>query len=90
MNTKQKLTRLLGVTGWSQDKLADLLQVSNNTLSAWVKGKAEPHARHTALIDKIFADLSVILPAIDRVADEVEKDLLQTRIHHLPDDNFRR
>jgi transcriptional regulator with XRE-family HTH domain len=90
MNTKQKLIRLLGVTGWSQDKLADLLQVSNNTLSAWVKGKSEPHARHVAVIDKIFADLSAILPEIDRVADQIEKDLLQTRIQHLPDDNFSR
>jgi transcriptional regulator with XRE-family HTH domain len=87
-STKQKLTRILGISNWSRDKLADLLQVSNNSLNSWLSGTSQPHATHTANIDQIYAELvAPLLCEIETLADKVEKSLLKDRINHLPDDN---
>jgi transcriptional regulator with XRE-family HTH domain len=86
---KQKLVRILGISGWSRDKLADLLRVSNNSLNSWARGKSAPHTTHAAKIDSIYADLvEPLLCEIETIADQVEKRLLKDRIKRLPDDNI--
>ena len=32
---KKKLVRIIGISGWSRDKLADMMGVSNNTIDSW-------------------------------------------------------
>jgi transcriptional regulator with XRE-family HTH domain len=88
-STKQKLTRILGISGWSRDKLADLLQVSNNSLNSWLSGTSQPHITHIANIDQIYAELVLpLLCEIENISDKVEKHLLKDRINHLPDNNI--
>jgi transcriptional regulator with XRE-family HTH domain len=88
VSSKQKLIRILGISGWSRDKLADLLEVSNNSLNAWVRGNSTPHTTHAGKIDEIYAALvTPLLCEIEALADKVEKRLLKERIKHLPDDN---
>jgi transcriptional regulator with XRE-family HTH domain len=85
---KQKLSRVLAFSGWSRDRLADLLEVSNNTFNAWIGGKSEPHAKHAERIDWIYNELvQPLIPTLELMADKVEKTLLEERIEHLPDDN---
>jgi transcriptional regulator with XRE-family HTH domain len=86
---KRKLARILGISDWSRDKLADLLEISNNTLNAWLAGKSEPKLAHAGRVDKIYDELIVpLLCEIDDKADAVEKRLLSERIKRLPDDNI--
>jgi uncharacterized protein (TIGR02145 family) len=88
-STKQKLTRILGISNWSRDKLADLLQVSNNSLNSWLSGTSQPHTTHTANIDQIYKELVLpLLCEIETISDKVEKSLLKDRIKHLPDNNI--
>jgi transcriptional regulator with XRE-family HTH domain len=85
---KQKLIRILGVSGWSRDKLADLLGVSNNSLGAWVRGGSAPHAGHAGRVDGVYEELvGSLICKIEARADKVEKRLLSERIEHLPDNN---
>jgi transcriptional regulator with XRE-family HTH domain len=89
VSPKQKLLRILGISGWSRDKLADLLQVSNNSLNSWVRGTATPHTTHCGKIDEIYNELvTPLFCEIETLADQVEKRLLKDRIKHLPDDNL--
>jgi transcriptional regulator with XRE-family HTH domain len=85
---KQKLTRILGISGWSRDKLSDLLEVSNNSFSAWIRGDSTPHTSHAGKIDEVYDALVVpLLCEIEIAADAVEKRLLEERIARLPEDN---
>jgi hypothetical protein len=53
-----------------------------------VRGTTTPHTTHAAKIDGIYDELvTPLLCEIEKVADQVEKRLLNERIKHLPDDN---
>jgi transcriptional regulator with XRE-family HTH domain len=89
ISPKQKLNRILGISNWSRDKLADLLQVSNNSLNSWLRGDSQPHATHSAKISEIYKALvEPLLCEIETIADKVEKSLLAARIKNLPADNI--
>ncbi len=72
MKPKLKISRILGVTGWTRDHLADLLGVSNLTVSAWVRGRTLPHSGHMGKIDAMYDGIVKPLECeIDRLSDEV-------------------
>ena len=86
MNQKQKLNRILGITGWSRDRLADMLDISNGTLNRWCKGKKIKHDRHVAHIDWLYSELVEPLECeIERRANQAEKRLLEARANRIPD-----
>ena len=88
MNHKQKLNRILGITGWSQDKLADLMMVSNGALRRWLKGREVRQEVNITRINWLYDELVIpFLCDIEQKADDVEKTLLKTRIKSLADDN---
>jgi transcriptional regulator with XRE-family HTH domain len=88
LSYKQKLTRTLGISAWSRDKLADLLQVSNNTFNSWLGGKSAPKPHHATEIDKIYNELvTPLLCDIEQLADKTEERLLTERIRQSSDDN---
>lgn len=88
MKYSKKLVQVLVYTNWSQDKLADLLDVSNNTLNSWVKGKSEPRQKHAELIDDIYCDIVVpYICELEELADKVEKSILRRKIKNLKNDN---
>ena len=39
MKTKEKVNKLLAFSGWSQDRLADLLGVSTVSVNKWCRGR---------------------------------------------------
>ena len=86
MNYKQKLARIIGITGWSRDRLADMLDVSNGTLNRWIKGRAIKQAGRADKIDFLYKEL--VLPfecEIEMRANAAEKKLLKARIGRLSD-----
>lgn len=88
MKCSKKLVQILVYTNWSQDKLADLLDVSNNTLNSWVKGKTVPRDSHSELIDEIYCEIVVpYICEIEEVTDKVEKRILKRKIKKVSDDN---
>jgi transcriptional regulator with XRE-family HTH domain len=83
-----KLIQVLAFANWTQDHLADLLNVSNNTLNGWVNGRTEPRSAHAELIDEIWGEIvEPYVCELETRADEIEKRLLKERIKHLPDDD---
>ena len=64
-----KLKKILVCTGFSQEKLADLVGVSFVSLNAWVNEKSEPREKAKEKIDEIFAEYLG--------AEELDKDVLK-------------
>ena len=88
MTSKQKLSRILGVTGWSRDHLADLLGVNNATLTRWTKGRGKMREVAQGKIDMIYDGAVKPLECeMDRLADEVEKKILKGQIKDLEKDD---
>ena len=88
MTNKQKLNRIIGVTDWSRDHLADLLDVSNATLGRWLKGRGKMQEKFEKQIDNMFEKIVKPLDCeIDRLSDQVEEEILKTRIKSLKDDD---
>ena len=88
MNQKQKLTRILGLTNWSRDRLADMLDISNGTLKRWLKGKTIKHPRYIAHIDWLYSEIVEPLECeIESRAITAEQRLLKSRLDRL--DNNR-
>ena len=86
---KKKLGRILGISGWSKDRMADLLEVSNNSFNAWVRGDSEPKVERGLKIDEIYDELvRPLLCKIEDVTDKIEKRLLEEQIGRLRDDNI--
>lgn len=56
-NYAQKLMRIIGASGWSQEALSDRLGVSFVTLNKWVNGKAEPRDKAKERIDLLYAEI---------------------------------
>jgi DNA-binding XRE family transcriptional regulator len=72
------ISRILGITGWTQDHLADLLDVSTPTMNSWANGKSEPKGAHAEKLYKVFDEIVKPLQCqTEQIADRVEKKLLQ-------------
>ncbi len=75
----------MAFSGWTQGRLAGLLDVGNNILSSWSRGDSEPHDTNKEMIDDMHEKLVVpYLPELEKKADELEKKILQARIRELP------
>jgi transcriptional regulator with XRE-family HTH domain len=80
MNYKQKLKRIMEITGWTQDHLADLLDVSNSGFRKWFK-RSLPRAESSATIDELYEKIVVPVECeIRRLAGETEKEILRRKI----------
>ena len=58
MEFNKKLMHLRKLNGWSQEELADKLNVSRQTISNWELGDTSPDAKKLIQISKLF-DTSV-------------------------------
>jgi len=88
MKYKEKVNKLLAFSGWSQDRMADLLSVSNRTMSRWVKGRRIPRDKHAETIDEMYAELvEPFVCELEAKADALAKRMLERQIQALPDDN---
>jgi transcriptional regulator with XRE-family HTH domain len=88
MREKQKLKRILGVSGWTHDKLADLMGVNNSTFSSWVRGESKAREAHVEKINWIYGELvEPLVCEIERRSDLVEKRLLEERVRGVAEDN---
>ncbi len=88
MSYKKKLDQVFAFSGWTADRLADLLQVSNQTVSAWANGHSEPKGEHAARLDEIYGELvAPYLCELEKKADELAARLLRRQIRGLGDDN---
>ena len=91
MNHKQKLTRILGLTGWGQERLAYLMMINRGTMSRWLKGKPVRQEANITKIDWLYTELvEPFVCEIEERSDKVEKQLLKSRIKSLADDNVCR
>jgi transcriptional regulator with XRE-family HTH domain len=88
MKYSTKLYKVLAFTGWTQDHLADLLNISTPTINAWVNGKSEPRHEHATMIDEVYDNLVVpYICELEQKADKIEKKLLSRQIKNLPNNN---
>lgn len=88
-NQVSKVTRILAFSGWTQDKLADLLDVSNVIVNKWVRGKAIPKGERAEKVNKLFDELvAPYVCELEKKADAVEKEILERKIEHLADNNI--
>ncbi|MBR2658941.1 Fic family protein [Candidatus Saccharibacteria bacterium] len=67
-NYGEKLRRIIGATGWSQEFLANKLDTSFVTLNSWINDKSIPRESAKERIDLVFADVLG--------ADDIDKDKL--------------
>jgi transcriptional regulator with XRE-family HTH domain len=89
MVTKQKINRIMGMTGWTREKLARLMGVSGRSIWAWSKGQAVRLPEHAERLDWLYGELvEPFVCEIEARADAVEKKLLQDKIKNLADDNI--
>lgn len=51
----EKLKRLMGTGRYSQSELAKLLDVSQNLISLWTRGKSVPDMREVLKLSRLFA-----------------------------------
>ena len=72
MNLNQKITQLRNDNNWSQEELAEKLNVSRQSVSKWESGQAKPD------LDKIIA-LSNIF---DVSTDYLLKDIMKKKAIH--------
>lgn len=88
MKYSKKVVQLLAFSGWTQDRLADLMGVSNNTVSAWVRGEKEPRETHAESIDWMYSELvEPYVCELEVKADKLAEKMLKEQIAGLADDN---
>ena len=88
MKYDKKLYKVLAFSGWTQDRLADLLGVSTPTMNSWANGKSEPREEHAKAIDKLYKQLvEPYVCELEAKTDEIAKKLLKKQIRKLPEDN---
>lgn len=89
MKYNKKVKQILAFSGWTLDKLADLLDVSNSTMSSWSNDNSEPKGKHAEKLDAVFDKLvAPYICELEAKADEIEKEILQQKIKDLPNDNI--
>ena len=88
MKYDKKLGQVFAFSGWSRDRLSDLIGVSNNTMDSWVNGKSEPKGKNAELIDEIYAELvEPYVCELEKKADEIAARLLRRHVRKLLEDN---
>ncbi|MDR0398012.1 MAG: helix-turn-helix domain-containing protein [Candidatus Nomurabacteria bacterium] len=88
MNYSEKLTKILETSGWVQEHLARLMGVSQQALTAWLSGKAEPHEEHAELINKLYKKIVEDIEIIKREhIESVEKSIHRHKIYELDKNN---
>jgi hypothetical protein len=84
MKYSVKINKILAFSGWTRDRLADLLQVSNFTMGRWLRG-GKPKVESAEIIDELYGLLvEPFVADLEVRADKIEKKLLQKRIARLP------
>ena len=82
---RQKLARIIGVTGWSRRHTAELLRISSFSLSRYLRGFRKPPAPVMAKVDFLYEAIVTSLECeITPRMNAAEKALLQQRIKSLP------
>ncbi|MCL2085558.1 helix-turn-helix transcriptional regulator [Candidatus Saccharibacteria bacterium] len=73
-----KIQRILALSDWTQDHMADLLGVSNITMSWWARGRRTPKERYITRIDFMYEGIVVPHEAgLRESADRVEREILE-------------
>ena len=94
MKLSDKIIKLRKAYGWSQEDLADELNVSRQAISRWENGTALPDAQNVLQISKLFGVTTDYLlnddyesdrdiPAVQTVTKENEELFLKKKRHHL-------
>jgi transcriptional regulator with XRE-family HTH domain len=83
-NYQTQLQEILTLTGWTQDHLSDLLDVSYPALNHWLKGTDIPHETNATKIEKVYKLLQY---AHREATEEVEKKILREKIEKLDENN---
>ena len=87
--TKQKLNRIMGVTGWTRKKMARLVGASERSVWLWSKGRPIGQVVHMERIDWLYAEIvEPFICDIEKRADVAEKKMLQREIKGLADNNI--
>lgn len=78
MNLNQKISQLRNDNNWSQEELAEKLNVSRQSVSKWESGQAKPD------LDKIIALSNIFDVSTDYLLkdDNEEKSNKSTNKHH--------
>ncbi|MCL2038770.1 hypothetical protein FWG86_02640 [Candidatus Saccharibacteria bacterium] len=85
MTESNKVNRILGVSGWSRDRLAGVLGTNGRTLRRWAKGSKVRSEVMAGRIDWVYGELVEPLECeILRRAAVVEKEMLKRRLAGLP------
>lgn len=88
MDTSKKLTKILAFTGWTQDKMSDLMDINYSTFRSWVKGDNEPREKQAKEIDRIYEEMvEPYVCELEKKADDLERRILRRKIRNLSDDN---
>ncbi len=94
MKLSEKIIKLRKAYGWSQEDLADELNVSRQAISRWENGTALPDAQNVLQISKLFGVTTDYLlnddyesdrdiPAVQTATKEVEDLFSKKKRHHL-------
>lgn len=88
MRYDKKVYKLFAFSGWTQDKLADLMGVSTPAVNSWINGKKEPKGANAEMIDWLYAELvEPYVCELEAKADKIAAKLLKKQIGELKDDN---
>ncbi len=72
MNLNQKITQLRNDNNWSQEELAEKLNVSRQSVSKWESGQAKPDLDKIVVLSNIF----------DVSTDYLLKDIMKKKAIH--------
>jgi len=88
MDYSQKLKEIMEVSGWSKERLSDLLDVSLPAFKKWLEGANTPTEENAKLIDKLY---DITVGSIETVKREyfesIEKRLLRRQVRQLDKNN---
>jgi transcriptional regulator with XRE-family HTH domain len=76
------------ISGWSKERLSDLLDVSYPAFIKWLSGESEPAEDHAKLIDKLYILVTESFEEAKReYFESLEKRLLRRQVRQLDKNN---
>jgi len=88
MKYKDKITKILVFSNWSQSRFANILGVNVLTINRWKRGRRVPQGDYAEIIDRLFDELVAPYACeLEEKADELAEKLLNRQIDALADDN---
>ena len=57
MKPSAKVQSILGLDGWTQERMADQLRVAQSTVNRWFHADSEPRGQHRDAINELYAQL---------------------------------